>query len=93
MKAEVYSWRVSRETKMALEREARRAKTPLAALLDHIAEEWLASRVSNGTPSDEQARLRAAAAKTLGSIEGGQGRRAENARSAVKDRLRRRHGR
>jgi hypothetical protein len=88
MKTEVYSWRVSRETKMALERAARRARTPLAVLLDRIAGEWLVTETSS---AEEQAR--AAAAKTFGSIAGGQRRRAENASATVKERLRKRYGR
>jgi hypothetical protein len=91
MKTEVYSWRVSRETKMALEQVARRKSTPLAALLDRIAEEWLAKETSNGVAAEEKVRY--AATETFGSIAGGQRRRAESARTAVRDRLRKRRGR
>jgi hypothetical protein len=55
--------------------------------------EWLARNALSGKPSDEQARLRAAAAKALGSTKGGKKRRAEGARSAVRDRLRKRRAR
>jgi len=58
MKSEVYSWRVSTDTKMALEAEARNAGTSLSALLDRIAKDWLLakknSRVDDG---EEQARF------------------------------------
>ena len=41
MKSEVYSWRVSTELKSGLEREARRRKISVSAVLDLAAREWL----------------------------------------------------
>jgi hypothetical protein len=41
MKTEVYSWRVSTNVKAGLEREARRRKTSVSAILDMAAQEWL----------------------------------------------------
>ena len=41
MKTEVYSWRVATDIKTGLEREARRRRISLAAVLDLAAEEWL----------------------------------------------------
>ena len=41
MKTEVYSWRVSTDLKMSLEREARRRRAALSAVLDMTAREWL----------------------------------------------------
>ena len=86
-KSEVYSWRVSSETKIALEAEARRAGRSVAALLDRMASEWLKARQRRRGLSEEQARLRVAAEKVLGTISGGDPRRAEHARVAVRKRL------
>ncbi len=93
-KSEIYSWRVLPEIKTALEWEARRQRTTLAGLLDRMADEWLAARRASSIGDDlEQAALHAAAAPTLGSIAGGNPRRAENARIAVRKRLLKAHDR
>jgi hypothetical protein len=91
MKTEVYSWRVSAELKTSLEREARRRKMSLSAVLDLAAQEWLKK---GGAEDDaaEQRRLHAAAVKALGTIEGDPGD-AENAREIIRQRIRQRHGR
>jgi hypothetical protein len=89
MKTEVYSWRVSRELKSGLEREARRRKLSLSAVLDLAAIEWL-NRTEPESGSDaEQHRLHASAAKAFGSIAGGDPSRSVNVRKAVRERLRR----
>jgi hypothetical protein len=93
-KSEVYSWRVAPETKVALELEARRAGQSVAALLDGLTREWLNARRRRHTQDKtEQARLQAAAAKVLGTIAGGDPRRAERARAALQKRLASRRGR
>jgi hypothetical protein len=90
-KTEVYSWRVSPETKAALEEEARREGMTLAALLDTIAEEWLRVRHHAALDDEsEQERLRDAAAKCFGVIDGENSRRSETARKLVRERLGRR---
>ena len=87
-KSEVYSWRVSPEMKVALEVEARREGRSVAALLDRMASEWLTARRRRGAlDNGEQARVRAAAEKVLGTIAGGDSRRAESARTAIRTRL------
>lgn len=91
MKTEVYSWRVAAEVKSELEREARRRKLSLAAVLDEAAREWLSK--SNDSDEQEQARLHAAAAKCIGAFEGGDPSRSENARRLIRERLNRRRGR
>ena len=94
MKDEVYSWRVSTDKKMALEREARDAGTSLSTLLDRITEEWLlAKRDSRVDDDEEQARLHTDAAKFIGTISGGNRKRSENVRAEVRKRLLKRHGR
>jgi hypothetical protein len=92
-KTEVYSWRVSPETKTALEIEARREATTLAVLLDRMTQDWLRTRRPSLGADEEQQRLHAAAARTFGSIAGGEPRRAERARTLVRQRLVKRYGR
>ena len=94
MKSEVYSWRVSRDKKMSLEMEARKAGISLSALLDRITGEWLsAGKTSRQRKGDEQARLHAGIAEFIGTISGGNSLRSENVRSEVRKRLLKRHGR
>lgn len=93
MKTEVYSWRVSSDVKTSLEREARRRKMSVSAVLHAAAREWL---LKSGAPSEtdeEQARLQKSAAKCLGALAGGNSRRSEMAAQTVRNRLRRRYGR
>lgn len=93
-KSEVYSWRVSPDTKRALEFEARREGASLGNLLERITRDWIEGR--RGAFVDdaaEQARLHAAAGKSLGAIAGADSRRSEKVRSAIRRRLSERHGR
>jgi hypothetical protein len=92
MKTEVYSWRVSTDIKTGLEREARRRKLSLSAILDLAAEEWL-KKSAPGDDDKEQRRLQQAAMKCFGSLAGGDPLRSENAAQAIRQRLRQRHGR
>lgn len=93
MKTEVYSWRVSTEVKTGLEREARRRKTSLSAVLDLAAREWLRKSGVGNHGDEEQRRLQGAAAKCLGVLAGGDARRSQNVAQAVRRRLGRRHER
>jgi hypothetical protein len=88
MKAEVYSWRVSTDLKTDLEREARRRKLSLSSVLDLAAREWLNNTAEGSDGEEEQRRLHEAAGKCLGAFEGGDPRRSENVRTAVRQRLR-----
>jgi hypothetical protein len=93
MKTEVYSWRVSTETKMALEHEARRRNVSLAALLETAAQEWL-KRVNASTDDDERQReLRQTAERHFGVIAGSNPNRSTQVRELVRARLRQKHGR
>ena len=92
MKTEVYSWRVSTEIKAGLEREARRRKLSLAAVLDLAADEWL-KKTASLTEDEEQYRLQQAALKCFGAFAGGDPLRSEKAASTVRTRLRRQYGR
>ncbi|MGA3239815.1 MAG: hypothetical protein ABSG03_26365 [Bryobacteraceae bacterium] len=93
MKTEVYTLRLSRDLKEALESEARREKVSIAALLDRGARQLLQKDSAQGTSDDaEQLRLHAQARKSIGRIAGVNPLRAESARSLVRERLARRHG-
>jgi hypothetical protein len=92
-KVEVYSWRMTSATKTALENEARREQITVSALLDRITKEWIESRQGRADDDEEQQRLHSAVRKTLGTISGGEPRRAEHAAEGVRKRLMRRYGR
>ncbi len=93
MKTEVYSWRVSSELKTGLEREARRRKISLSAVLDVAAREWLNKSGEEKEGAEEQLRLHEAASQYIGAIEGGNVHRSENVRQDVRQRLRLQHDR
>lgn len=95
MKGEVYSWRLSTDLKIGLEREARRRKLPVSAVLDLATREWLKNAASHEGDDDnaEQRRLHQAASKFLGAFAGGDARRSENVRQTVRQRLRGNHDR
>ncbi|MGA3025256.1 MAG: hypothetical protein ABSF98_10825 [Bryobacteraceae bacterium] len=93
MKSEVYSWRVSADLKTGLEREARRRKTSLSAVLEMAARDWLNSGGAETDGGEAQLRLHEAASKCFGALASGNAHRSENARQALRQRLRRRHDR
>jgi hypothetical protein len=93
MATEVYSWRVSRELKQDLEREARRRKASVSSILDAAAREWLKKSRANISDDEEQKRLHAAVAPCIGSISGGDPYRSERVSEIVRERLKRRYGR
>ena len=93
MKTEVYSWRVSSDVKMRLEREARRRKISVAAALDVATREWLEKSRAEHDDGKAQLKLHEAASKYFGALASGNMHRSENARQAVRQRLRRRYGR
>jgi hypothetical protein len=93
MKSEVYSWRVSTDLKTGLEREARRRKMSLAALLDVAARDWLGKGGAEIEGDEAQLRLQKAASKCFGVLASGDPHRSESARQAVRRRLRRRDDR
>lgn len=93
MKSEVYSWRVSPDTKANLERAARSRKISLSSLLETAAREWLINNASGEDDEEKQRRLHRAASKSLGVIARGDARGSETVREAVRTRLRQRYGR
>ena len=93
MDTEVYSWRVSSELKSDLERQARIRKTSLSAVLNLAARDWLKQSAETIGDDEEQCRLHEAGMKCVGAIAGGNPRRAETAREAIRERLKRRDAR
>jgi len=93
MKNEVYSWRISTDLKTGLEREARRRRLSLSAVLDLAARDWLKKSGAEIEGDEEQLRLQKAASKCFGAVASGNAHRSENARQAVRQRLQRHHGR
>jgi hypothetical protein len=92
MKTDVYSWRVSRARKAALEEAARAERTSVADVLDRATDEWMRSRqLRVGADEIEQARLRQAAMRFVGALDGSDPDRSRLARVRVRARLARRH--
>jgi hypothetical protein len=90
-KTEIYTWRVAPDLKSALEEAARAEHTSVSRLLDRIASGWLGEARSRGDQDAAQRRLQAAAAACIGTIRGGDPRRAEEATARVRARLKERH--
>lgn len=87
-KTEVYSWRVAADLKVALEDAAREEGTSVGELLARMARQWLRDRAAGTSESDAvQRRLRAASERFVGSLAGGNPRRAEHARRELRERL------
>ena len=93
MKTDVYSWRLSGELKSDLEREARQRKVPVSAVLENAVRDWLKKGTSDVSEDDAQRRLHRAAAECFGAVASANPHRAEAARAAVRERMKRRHGR
>jgi hypothetical protein len=86
-KTEVYSWRLSVETKAALEETARQKQSSVAELLDQIVGDWLTRQQAFKVDDAEQQRLHAAALKTIGTIQGDNPDRARNAKTLLRAKL------
>jgi hypothetical protein len=91
MKTEVYSWRVSVDLKTELEREARRRKISLSAVLDTAAKEWLEKQTPGKDEAARQIKLQRAAATCFGAFAGGNKCRSETVRESTRARLRRKY--
>ena len=93
MKTSVYSWRLSDELKSNLEHHARLRRVPVSKVLETAVREWLAKEQSETAQGEMQRQIRAAAAKSIGVLAGGDPHRAENARVLIRERLRSRRAR
>jgi hypothetical protein len=92
MKTEVYSWRLSPHLKSQLQEAARAEQKSVSDLLEEIVKSWLQhARGQSDSEEERQRRVREAALKCAGTIEGSPDL-AENARSEVRARIARRHG-
>jgi len=89
MKTEVYSWRLSGDLKSVLERQARLRKVPVSSILDLAVRDWLKRNGLDVAGDEAQRELHKSAAKYIGVLSGRNPRRAEAARAAVRERLRR----
>lgn len=93
-KTDVYSWRLSRARKSALDEAARAERTSVAELLDRVTDEWIRARHAGGHDDDlEQARLHAAAMRAVGSIRGGDPERSRKVRMRLRAKLTRHRAR
>ena len=87
-KSEVYSWRLTPDLKSELEERAREEGLGLAALLERISRDWLRAKASASNEDErEQARIKAAAMRAIGTIEGDDPERSERVRERVRARL------
>ena len=87
-KTDIYSWRLSRARKSALEDAARSERTSVANLLDRVTDEWIrARRAGAGNDDGEQGRLRRSALRFVGSVRGGDPDRSQQVRARVRAKL------
>jgi predicted transcriptional regulator len=86
-KSEIYSWRVSTDTKAALERVARGQGRSVAQLLEQAVQSWLEATPADSGDAEAQRRLQQSAAKWLGKLRGGDPSRSERARENLRARL------
>jgi hypothetical protein len=87
-KSEVYSWRVATDLKAALEEAAREERVSVGELLGRMARQWLRDRAAGAGESEAvQRRIRVSADRFVGSLAGGDPRRAERARHDLRERL------
>ena len=94
MKSEVYSWRLSSTLKNALEETAREEQATVSSLLERIVTEWLGDhRLERNLKDEGQQQLHTAAARTFGTIAGGNPNRSMRARETIRAKLSRRHAR
>jgi hypothetical protein len=87
-KSEVYSWRLDPDLKSQLEQRAREEGIGLAALLERISRDWLrAKAAASSDDAREQARIKAAAMRAIGTLRGDDPERSERVRERVRARL------
>jgi hypothetical protein len=89
-KTEIYTWRLSRGLKTRLEEAAHREGRSIADLLDQIVGQGLTEVEREPDDGERQRQLHDRAAEFAGCLAGSDRGRAANARTLVRDRLRRR---
>jgi hypothetical protein len=90
-KTEVYSWRLDPDLKQRLETAARAERTSLGGLLDRITRDWLSMHRLDEDEEAMERRIRAEAAKWIGSIRGSDPTRSLRAKEIVRERIRAKH--
>lgn len=93
MKTEVYSWRLSGDLKSELEQVARLRRVPVSTIVETAVRDLLRQNYGHQSEEETQLRLHRNASACLGVLASGNGRRAETARDAVRQKLRQRHER
>ena len=87
-KSEVYSWRLDPDLKAQLEQRAREEGIGLAALLERISRDWLrAKAAASSDDAREQARIKAAAMRAIGTLRGDDPERSGRVRERLRARL------
>jgi len=92
-KTDVYNWHLDPDLKQRLERAARAKKVSVGSLLDRIARDWLGRRPCEEDDEALQRRLRAEAAKWIGSISSRDPYRSEQIKERVRAKLMAKHKR
>lgn len=90
-KTEVYSWRLDPDLKQRLEAAARAEGTSVGSLLDRITRDWLGTHRPDEDEEAMEQRIRAEAAKWIGSIRGSDPTRSLRAKEIVRERIRAKH--
>jgi hypothetical protein len=79
---------VAADLKASLENAAREERTSIGELLGRMARQWLRDRAASTRESEAmQRRIRASSERFVGSLAGGNPRRAEGARREIRERL------
>jgi hypothetical protein len=87
-KTEVYSWRIDPSLKQSLEAAARDKNTSIGGLLDRIVRDWLRRQRAEDDEEAVERRIRAEAAKWIGSVRGSDPTRSVRAKEIVRERIR-----
>ena len=89
----MYSWRVTKDLKLELEREARLRDVTVSSILDAAVRDYLDQSAADNSWPEVQEKLHASAAKTIGVMAGTDRQRSTKVRGLVRERLRQRYGR
>jgi hypothetical protein len=90
-KTEVYSWRLDPSLKQSLEAAARDRNTSTGGLLDRIVRDWLQKERAEEDEEAMERRIRAEAAKWIGSVRGSDPTRSMRAKEIVRERIQAKH--
>jgi len=91
MKNTVYSWRLEKDLKLALEDAARRENKSVSSLLEGIVSDWLSGNSANDDDEQIQQQLQKSALACAGSIKGTDPELAGQASTRIQEKLKRKH--